>query len=259
MKTYLLLLILVLTCIASKGIAQSDILFKRGDSYQFIVDVELEEVKIDGTSLGNKAIAPRKQNFTIVNIVNNKLVLDLWDWAPGSANYVSLNYDGRKKYFTISSEGLSDIAIRRFVLNGYRPSFVAGAAIIPIKVRFNSFDFSKDVTLGTTIGASWRISKYSEHFVNLLAGFGITSVSLDSTSTNGQIKLPSDRSALTPSLGLVFDFNGVQAGIFSGIDMISYKEQTQWMYNRKPWLSIGLGYTILSKQAAVKKPGEQSQ
>lgn len=134
-----------------------------------------------------------------------------------------------------------------------KPAITAGAVLLPIKMRFNEFDFSKDITLGPVVGAKWRMSHYDENYFSILVGFGITSITLDSISTKGKIASITDRPALTPSLGFVFEFHtNVQIGIFAGIDCLSARENTNWIYNKKPWLSIGLGYNILSKSSEQK-------
>lgn len=41
-------------------------------------------------------------------------------------------------------------------------------------------------------------------------------------------------------------------GIFSGYDNISENSGYKWNYQNRSWLSVGLGYSILSRNGDVK-------
>jgi hypothetical protein len=126
-------------------------------------------------------------------------------------------------------------------------TFTAGTVIIPFKLRVQKFDFSKDVTLGPAIAVRFRISCYKPHYVSLMGGVGITSVTLDRNTTDGIVEEGTEVPALTPSIGLVFELNNtVQTGLFCGWDYVSHNEQFNFIYHGKTWISIGLGYTLIS-------------
>ncbi len=50
------------------------------------------------------------------------------------------------------------------------------------------------------------------------------------------------------SFGLVFEFGKAQAGIFYGWDFLNKSTETKynWIYDRKPWISIGFGFSIFT-------------
>lgn len=258
MKKSLFIVAVLLVSLAGMGWAQNatDILFRVGDQYEFRVPTPLVETSLDGSPLPDPTtLNSRKgQGFTIVNVLNNEVIIDIWNYRDPSDNVLyNKDLSGRKRFFKVKATELENRIIKVTArTNPRRPALTAGAVIIPVKMRVNRFDFSKDVTLGTAIGPSWRVSKYSDHFFNILLGFGITSVTVDSASTRGFITKSTDRSALTPSVGFLLDFNGVQAGLFVGSDLISRKDETKWRYHGRPWFSLGLGYTILTKQSAAR-------
>ncbi len=85
--------------------------------------------------------------------------------------------------------------------------------------------------------------------MNFLAGMFIASITVNSRTTKGYITEEVELPALTPSLGFVFEFNNAtQAGIFIGWDYISGNENIHLLYHNKPWISFGLGYTLLSQE-----------
>ncbi len=232
-------------------------------NYKLVIEAPVLECNIVGTKRNSTIqIPPRNSLFTLVGKKNaDTVIVRFWNWAEidlrREYNY-SDSDEKVRKYFLMSYQDFNDKSIKRY---SRVPTFTAGTVVIPVKLRFNQFDFSKDVTIGPTAGVRFRLSHYTNNYLNVLLGFGISSVSLDSISTGGKIKKGSDRPALTPSLGIVFEFiQNVQVGVFLGKDYIAKKEDVDWMYQGKTWFSIGLGITILSRQssASQNKDGDQS-
>ena len=252
------ILLLILLAVEVGAQSSTNVLYAVGDQYEFKVPSPLIETTLTGTAMATPTTpnSRKGQGFTIVNVVNNEVIIDIWKYNNPTDNLIyNRDASGNKRFFKIQATSLEDRVVKVVARTSpKRPTVTAGAVIIPVKLRVNSFDFSKDVTLGTAIGPSWKVSKYSDHYFNVLLGFGITSVTVDSATTKGFIRTSTDRSALTPSVGFVLDFSGVQAGLFVGADLISKKDQIEWRYHGEPWFSLGLGYTILTKQSAAKNP-----
>jgi hypothetical protein len=84
--------------------------------------------------------------------------------------------------------------------------------------------------------------------VDGLLGIGVSSLTVDSTSSKGKTQQPVDLLAFSTSLGIVVEFGNAQVGAFLGFDFISNKNQNEynWIYRNKPWISFGLGYSIFS-------------
>lgn len=125
-----------------------------------------------------------------------------------------------------------------------------GSVITPLKLRFDPFNFSKDFTVGPTVGAQYTESEYSTLSWNLLFGFGISSVTLDSFNTNGYQKYSSEVVAFTPSIGIMLEIGHSQVGLFSGFDLLNSNNRGsgQYIYRGSPWISIGFGYGIFSNR-----------
>lgn len=125
-----------------------------------------------------------------------------------------------------------------------------GQMLIPVKMRFQPFDFTKDISLGTTAGVRALTGSARQTAVAGLAGIGITGLTIDSASSNGAIITPADVLAFTLSVGVVFEFGHAQLGCFTGFDFLTAGAQRQyhWRYRHQPWLSFGVGYALYSYQ-----------
>ena len=144
--------------------------------------------------------------------------------------------------------------------------FTSGLITMPMKLRLGeNFDFQGNISLGSTIGLKTRISKYNPNYLNLLFGASISTVTLDSLGTRGKISGQSlnNIAAFSPSLGLVLEFGKTQVGVFYGWDLISKstQERYEWIYHKKPWLTIGFGVSIFNvdskNSSAAHEPTKQ--
>ncbi len=247
---------------------------KSNRNFKFIADAAMYECDIAGNIIDTipKVLPSGSVVVDLGNIENkSRKIIKFWVWdntlLAQKYNFVDEIVDSQykylldpekkaRKYFLVDNKEFEAKTIPYYALS-WVPALTAGAVLLPIKMRFNGFDFSKDITLGSVVGAKWRVSHYDENYLSVLAGFGITSVTLDSSSTKGKISAVSDRPALTPSFGVVFEFsNNIQVGAFVGADYLSAKENTNWIYDKMTWLSIGLGYNILSKSSEQKSKEE---
>lgn len=161
----------------------------------------------------------------------------------------------KEKYFLVER---TDFEARtrnyRYKSKPFRPGFTAGTVLIPVKIRFNKFEFSKDVTLGPFIGMKWLISSYRPNYFSLGLTAGISSVRLSERNTNSSlVEDVIDVAAFSYSLGGILEFNNVQVGVFVGKDAINNNRDQNnqigynWSYQEKWWISIGLGYSIISR------------
>lgn len=129
---------------------------------------------------------------------------------------------------------------------------LSGTTIIPVKIRLNNgFEFTPDVALGPFAGAKMRISHYKPNYLSLgfTTGISIAGISpLNSKQDSMANIVP-----FTIFLGLVAEFDRAQIGVFIVTDHINgnkYRDgtdQINWDHQGKPWISIGLGYSILSR------------
>jgi hypothetical protein len=153
----------------------------------------------------------------------------------------------RTRTFCVDKEIFNRTSTR--VYRRFSWDLAAGVLLLPIKLRgggSRDFDFSKDVTLGTVAGPRWRIHSQRDVFVSVLGGAGITAVTLDAENTAGVVTEATDRAAVTVTTGVMFEVNRFQLGLMVGWDQISNPNQQNWEYQGHRWLSLGLGYTLLS-------------
>lgn len=189
------------------------------------------------------------------NIINDnpKLKNDVLQYNYNNLleNSEDLNKPDNTKVFLIGADDFEENAVPYYNA-GFKKGacdWSSGIAVLPIKVRKNpDFTFSKDFTLGISAGGKMRISHLNPTFVNFLFNVGISSVTLDGPSTLNKVTTPSERSAYTTAIGLVFENHSFQFGLFYGKDRLSKNdfENSNWIYNNKPWLSIGIGYQLFS-------------
>ncbi len=108
-----------------------------------------------------------------------------------------------------------------------------------VKIAFD-FDFSKDISVGSTFGVKYTLNQDKQAALDFLMGVGVSSVTLDSFSTCFKTIKPQDLLAFTPSLGAVIEMGNAQVGIFVWFDFISNVNEIKygWIYQDKPWVSV---------------------
>lgn len=143
-----------------------------------------------------------------------------------------------------------------------RHSATIGIPSIAVKTRFGNngtgenpryFSFENDVNLGLSAGYKYSFGAKRQYAVNALVGFTISAISLDSLSTRGRINSKTSIASFSPHVGLVFDFDKFQAGLYLGYDLLSGELNKYWLYSQQPWLGIGLGYSIFNTEKSSAK------
>jgi hypothetical protein len=168
------------------------------------------------------------------------------------------------RFFIIQKYDLDSNCIKVYNSGIRSTTFTIGLVTMPLKLRLGTnFDFQGNLSLGSTAGAKIRVSKYNLNYINILLGTSISTVSLDSFSTGGRLtgQPLTSIAVFSPSLGIVFEFGKAQAGIFLGVDYLNKSTQTkyEWIYNKKPWLSIGFGFSILNIDSKSNNAGTDDQ
>lgn len=204
---------------------------------------------------GSKAIARANTKFTAYKIHDSSLVVKFWNFGEikptdnqsqpftkaGVTSYISEESDG--KYFLMSLDDFNKMTTSYF---GSKHSVVWGFSTIPIKLRFENenadFNFETGFTLGVNAGYEYSFRGRKEQALAGLIGFGVSTVQL---FTSGEE--PSTSGAFTPSLGILYSYDVFQIGLFTGIDVLGGTAGKSWGYNKKPWIGIGMGFTIFQK------------
>lgn len=226
-------------------------------------------------------IPPFKSRFAVVRAVDSgKVVIRFLEWSK--SRYVNTYYRFNKvkvqnnvrtsnnnigdsvevqRYFLINQADLDSNCVPVYAKSG---SFTVGLVTMPLKLRLgHNFDFQGSFSLGSTAGYKKRISEFNDNYVNFLFGASISTVNLDSFSTGGRVSgQPLNNIAtFSPSLGIVFEFGRAQAGVFYGWDMLSrsMQSQYQWIHNKRPWISVGFGFTIFNVNSQGGQGGAPTQ
>ena len=170
--------------------------------------------------------------------------------ASGSSNRTNLQQ--YQRYFKVSNVVIDSSATYYTRIGG---SLATGVLNYPFKFRpqAGKSDFSGAFNIGAALGYRWPHKSYREFTWLLLGSYGISTISLDSSTVrqNGAgLTTANDFTALSMSAGLMVEYNKVQAGVFVGVDNLSRgtHREYEWIYQGKPWISIGFGYSIFSTE-----------
>ncbi len=193
-------------------------------------------------------VAPPKSKFTLIELKQDICIIRFTLLNTSKKiNQSNLPVEdfSNYTYFYITKAQL-DFKARAITRSNL--DLVVGNVITPVKLRFAHFDFTKDITLGSTFGLKYSFAKKQNAAVDGLISIGVSSLTIDSTSSPGKTQQTIDLLAFSTSLGIVVEFGNAQVGAFLGFDFISNKNQNEynWIYRNKPWISFGLGYSIFS-------------
>ncbi|MGB5943270.1 MAG: hypothetical protein WBG71_10340 [Leeuwenhoekiella sp.] len=145
--------------------------------------------------------------------------------------------------------------------------FEYGTYTVPIRLRSNdnNFEFDANLSLGANIISRISLNRYSKYsYVDFSFGVSLSKINLDpSNSLLGventdfaEIEKLSP-SAITFSTGILLNLaKNVNFGAYVGWDYLSSADQkADWIYNKKPWLGIGIN-VLLSGDADNTRDGK---
>ena len=171
--------------------------------YIFTRDCAIYQCDILGNLVSNLIISLPLDSgypkFTVLDEKNDYVTIKFWRWEsdPLQSKYNEKN--GIPIYFRISKQDLLTKTQKTFNTWGGKGAarITAGTLIIPVKLRFNQFDFSKDVTLGPFVGLRTRLHKSAQSFISVGFSVGITSVTLNDGNA-----MKEDKSKIAKSVDL---------------------------------------------------------
>ncbi len=143
--------------------------------------------------------------------------------------------------------------------------FTLGIPTIPAKLRFGNgatgknpryFRFESNLSLGLSLGAKWQVGK--EIGLNVIGGFTIASVQVDSVTTNKIINTTTTAASFSPHIGFVIDINKFQVGLYTGMDFLYGQPNKYWVYRNQPWFGIGVGYSLFKIDRDSEAPKRSS-
>jgi len=273
------MMMIVLMGIGLPSIAQEE---SKTLYYRLKTSLRLYESDFTGKdSLGLSEELPANSKFTIVNTIDNGYIIRFWqwggknmsdsvivkalakkDWPQASLEYKLSNFNYKAdrdpnkqhvaghfttRYFKISEAQMVMFAEK--LQSHFEPTY--GALVIPIKVRFDPSEFTKDVTFSATGGIKWNVWPAHKLSLTAILGTGISAITVDSTNTGGTVTSSTDRAGITFFGGLVLQWKMLQIGAFTGGDWLMDDNKDKWRHHGKPWLGVGIGislYTIPSQK-----------
>ena len=180
-----------------------------------------------------------------------------------SSNYVKAskyNFDFSKpadnlRYFRILKTALDIFATE--IVSRWSPT--VGGVTLPFKYRYQGGEFKKDLSISSMGGWKRAINTTGTQSLTFLLGIGLSSVGLDSLNTKGKITEAQDRSAVSLSGGIVYQWDRLQIGFFTGYDWLTTPNRDNWSYDGKNWFSIGIGVSLFNEDKAAKNEGKNEE
>jgi hypothetical protein len=229
-----------------------------GDRFEFLAQIPVRPCNYDASSPGSPMSPPERAQFEYVQTVETNVVIRFLTWRSDSLRtlFNNVRSGGLAPFFCLSNSDFNRFTARRYPKGPQAWELAAGTLILPVKIRSGAtgFDFSKDVTLGTTAGARYRLSSVRNIYGSVLGGVGLSSASLNAANTNNKVTTVTDRSAFTWTAGVMLEIDKFQFGGFFGQDRISDPNQRDWIYQGKTWLAIGLGYSLFGSASSNANP-----
>jgi hypothetical protein len=194
------------------------------------------------------------------------------DWFTHTDRIIEIYNDSDKVVSVLVDKYDRDVVYElelknRQVVTVINKSVNLGPLTLPFKYRFGysedgidvNQEFKADINIGAFAGfkiANLTIRKEQEknftlpeNSLNFGPFLSLAAVELDKTNTTtGEIPLLDEEKAsigtLSFGLGLIFNLNNLNIGVFGGIESGFGSQAKNWNFNNKPWLGIGLGYDL---------------
>jgi hypothetical protein len=256
--------------------AQSELEFK---TYVLTSDLVLEETNAAGVSL-NPVVQKYCHSGWRFSVIRQKdadtFIITFFDWysraelkanmtAEGSMSKgedpkaeerkelaAAYNYDMSKptgmqeRFFIISKYQLEKAATA--LTSRFSPVF--GAMVLPFKYRPQTGLVTKDLGLGAVGGLSIRSQRKTS--LSVMFGVNVSSITVDSASTEGRVSEPAERSALSLPVGMLFQWESLQVALLTGWDLMFDGNTDQWCYQGKQWFTVGVGVALFSNGGNAK-------
>ncbi|MEO7766327.1 MAG: hypothetical protein ABIS01_02835 [Ferruginibacter sp.] len=238
--------------------------------FEVINDIPVVKSEITGTQFSNSFfIVPTLSHFVLIGAHSDSVIIRFINWSSKVKHInkfrdsvLFLTKNGVVKgneYYLMKKSDLDSNCVRMYARGLNTLNFTVGFVTMPLKLRLGKdFEFESTISLGATAGMKMRISRHYRNYFNLLFGASTSTVTLDSFSTNGKATQPQKNILVfSPSFGIVLEFDKSQIGLFYGWDLLGKSNNAQygWIYNRKPWITLGFGISIFSLED--KKPKKE--
>ncbi len=213
--------------------------------------------------------------FTVLEIVEDGFVVKFWSYRPDEA-FLGIKYkkpvstintiaDLTKYEITVAyidekNNGrhylieVKDVDEKCSEYHSIKGNFTWGPVTVPLKMRFGRvdtdtmFSLSGNMNLGLFVGYRQQFKGRKTQALNFLLGASGGSVALREEDIEGATEdpEPDNTLALSATLGVVYQYETFQVGLFSGLDFIPYELGRSWKYQGMPWLGVGIGIGLFS-------------
>lgn len=258
------MIILALLCLFhAPGVAQEHL------SYQMNTSVLLTECDLNGKVIG-RVLIPASSKFNKVAVLSeDTCIIKIWtprsrrndrrialvsdslrlhgksnEGSPYGQRILNVNYrvnngDVEVRYYRISENELDRWA--KPLAARFEPTY--GTMTFPLKYRPQRGKVTKDLTLSGLGGIQFNTPTRSLS-VSLMAGVGISAVTVDSAGTDANILDAREVGAVTLPVGLVLQWQRLQVGLMMGWDWLLTGNEEKWIYHGRHWLSAGIGISL---------------
>jgi hypothetical protein len=268
------------------GIAQTNNLIKKNfitgaDITVYLYDY-LKGEKLSNND-GNKLIFPSDWKFRVVGITkDNELIIKQWRSKKSAnkekgAKFYNIEKDSLKKidnthaytsskndnqFFTIPLSEF-DAKCDPYFQKGM--DFTFGVMTIPIKLRSKSkktgslFELEEKFNIGISAGIKLNFNSRKDRSISLLINTSVSNARLDSLNTNGFQKETISTGAFTIATGMVFKQDDFNVGVFLGWDKVPGILGKNWVHYGKPWVGVGIGFSLFSINVTPNKADKATQ
>ena len=125
---------------------------------------------------------------------------------------------------------------------------VAGAFSFPFKYRPQSGIMETNFSLSLVGGFEYNSDPTNDSTHHLWSGYiGIGQSSISLNSNNSSVSSNTTRNAVAISFTLLYEWQGLQFAVSSGIDENLDNSTDKWHYQSKPWITAGIGFSIFTQ------------
>jgi hypothetical protein len=237
--------------------------------FEVITDLPVVRCNISGQTISDSILIPvARSRFALIGTYGDSVIIRFVNWDNNTERMERNNFGvvvfgqgtdtiKRNEYFKMKKTDLDANCYQIHGKNLSTAQLTVGFVTMPLKLRLGkNFEFEPTISLGATAGLKMRISKHYPNYFNLLFGASTATVTIDSFSTRGRATQPVDNILVfSPSIGAVLQFGKSQIGLFGGIDLLGKSNNTRydWIYQKKPWLTVGFGFSIFSLEEKSAK------
>jgi hypothetical protein len=147
--------------------------------------------------------------------------------------------DSRGRQHTLSQEQI-DTSKRKISATP-----IGGAFTFPFKYRPQSGLFEPSLSLSGAVGVHLALDNDTTASISFLGSFGTSSITLN--NKNSTDTGTTTRAAATIAFTILGQWDNVQLAISVGLDNNLDNSTDKWIYQSKPWFSLGIGVNIFSK------------